>query len=103
MDVRMPDMDGLAATRAIRARGGRLDALPIIALTANAFQEDIRICREAGMSDFLAKPLRKPALIAALARALDGYTMAEHAPPLHSELMPADVEWTDEERQMAGA
>ncbi|PJG56718.1 hybrid sensor histidine kinase/response regulator [Bradyrhizobium forestalis] len=102
MDVRMPDMDGLAATRAIRAQGGRFAALPIIALTANAFPEDIKICREAGLSDFLAKPLRKPALIAALLRALDGHLMSEDA-PLQPELMPGDVEWTDEERQITGA
>lgn len=102
MDVRMPDMDGLAATRAIRAQGGRFAALPIIALTANAFPEDVRICREAGMSDFIAKPLRKPALVAALLRALDGHTMSEDA-PLQPELVPVDMEWTDEERQMTGA
>ncbi|MBR0989841.1 response regulator [Bradyrhizobium japonicum] len=102
MDVRMPDMDGLAATRAIRAQGGRLAALPIVALTANAFQDDVRICREAGMSDFLSKPLRKPALVAALLRALDGHVMSEDA-PLQPVLMPVDVEWTDEERQMTGA
>ena len=70
MDVRMPEMDGLAATRAIRARGGRLATLPIIALTANAFPEDIKNCREAGMSDFLAKPLRKQAMVAAILRAV---------------------------------
>ncbi|KYK45054.1 hybrid sensor histidine kinase/response regulator [Bradyrhizobium liaoningense] len=102
MDVRMPDMDGLAATRAIRAQGGRFEALPIVALTANAFPEDIRICREAGMSDFLAKPLRKPALVAALLRALDGHVMSEDA-PLQPGLTPVDVEWTEEERQMTGA
>ncbi len=102
MDVRMPDMDGLAATRAIRAQGGRFEALPIVALTANAFPEDVKICREAGMSDFLAKPLRNPALIAALLRALDGYTISEDA-PLQPELMPVDVEWTDEERQITDA
>jgi CheY-like chemotaxis protein len=72
MDVRMPNMDGLAATRTIRARGGAALTLPIIALTANAFAEDILLCREAGMSDFLAKPLRKPALVAAVLRALRG-------------------------------
>jgi two-component system, sensor histidine kinase len=70
MDVRMPEMDGLAATRAIRARGGSLTALPIIALTANAFADDIKQCREAGMTDFLAKPLRKPAMVAAILRAI---------------------------------
>lgn len=102
MDVRMPEMDGLAATRAIRAEGGCFAALPIIALTANAFPEDVRICREAGMSDFLAKPLRKPALIAALLRALDGHLMFEDA-PLQPELIPGEVEWTDEERQITGA
>ena len=69
MDVRMPEMDGLAATRAIRAEGGRFAALPIIALTANAFPEDVKICREAGMYDFLAKPF-KPALVAAILGAL---------------------------------
>ena len=70
MDVRMPEMDGLAATRAIRAHGGRFATLPIIALTANAFPEDIKHCREAGMSDFLAKPLRKQAMVAAMLRAV---------------------------------
>jgi hypothetical protein len=70
MDVRMPEMDGLAATRAIRAQGGRFTSLPIIALTANAFAEDVELCRAAGMSDFLAKPLRKPALLAAILRAI---------------------------------
>ena len=101
MDVRMPDMDGLAATRAIRAQGGRFEALPIIALTANAFPEDVKICREAGMSDFLAKPLRKPALVAALLRALNH--VASDDAPLQPELMPVEVEWTEEERQIAGA
>ena len=102
MDVRMPDMDGLAATRAIRAQGGRFESLPIVALTANAFPEDVRVCREAGMSDFVAKPLRKPALIAALLRALDGHVMSEDV-PLQPELMSCNVEWTDEERQITGA
>ncbi len=101
MDVRMPDMDGLAATRAIRAQGGRFVALPIIALTANAFPEDVKMCREAGMSDFLAKPLRKPALVAALLRALN-HVAAEDA-PLQPEMMPVEVDWTDEERQITGA
>ncbi len=105
MDVRMPEMDGLTATRAIRAPGGRFEALPIIALTANAFPEDVKICREAGMSDFLPKPLRKPALAAALLRALDGHVAADadDAPPLQPGLMPAEVDWTDEERQITGA
>jgi CheY-like chemotaxis protein len=101
MDVRMPEMDGLAATRAIRAQGGHFEVLPIVALTANAFPEDVRICREAGMSDFLAKPLRKPALVTALLHALDGHVMSEDA-TLQPELMPVEAEWTNEERQMTG-
>lgn len=58
MDVVMPKMDGLAATRAIRALD-RPDAasIPIIAMTGNAFQEDIRECLEAGMNAHLPKPV----------------------------------------------
>ncbi|HLG84006.1 MAG TPA: ATP-binding protein [Bradyrhizobium sp.] len=78
MDVQMPELDGLSATRALRACGGRLASLPIVALTANAFPDDIKQCRDAGMSDFLAKPLRKPALVGALLRAFPAVT----APPL---------------------
>ncbi len=87
MDVRMPEMDGLAATRAIRAQGGRFTSLPIIALTANAFAEDVELCRDAGMSDFLAKPLRKPALVAAVLRAI-GRTPAIPVDP-ESTAVPA--------------
>jgi signal transduction histidine kinase/CheY-like chemotaxis protein len=65
MDVRMPVMDGLSATRILRARGV---TTPVLALTANAFEEDRRACLEAGMDDFLTKPLEPGALRAALAR-----------------------------------
>ena len=65
MDMRMPGMDGPAAARAIRAGG---DATPILALTANAFAEDRRLCLEAGMNDHLVKPLDPEALRAALTR-----------------------------------
>ena len=58
MDLQMPVMDGLAATRAIRALP-RTDSrsVPIVAMTANAFVEDIQSCRKAGMDDHLAKPI----------------------------------------------
>ena len=58
MDMQMPNLDGLQATRKIRAAGLAPDTLPIIALTANAYQEDVDACREAGMQAHLSKPLR---------------------------------------------
>lgn len=58
MDVRMPLMDGVATTRAIRALD-REDArtVPIIAMTADAFPDDVRKCLDAGMNEHIAKPL----------------------------------------------
>jgi len=68
MDLRMPRMDGLEATRAIRRLGGARGAVTIVALTANAFADDVKACRDAGMDDFVAKPIRKQVLIATLAK-----------------------------------
>jgi len=67
MDIHMPETDGLTATRVIRghADGG---AIPIVALTANAFPEDRRACRDAGMDDHLTKPLDPVALERTMAR-----------------------------------
>lgn len=70
MDVQMPVLDGYAATARIRAREKETGAprLPIIALTANAFPEDRRRCIEAGMDDYLAKPVIAADLFAVIAR-----------------------------------
>jgi PAS domain S-box-containing protein len=69
MDVNMPEVDGMEATRRIRAAESERDAArtPIIALTANAFDEDRDACVAAGMDGFLAKPLDRERLEAALA------------------------------------
>ena len=66
MDMQMPNLDGLQATRKIRAAGLGPETLPIIALTANAYQEDIDACLAAGMQAHLTKPLRLRELEAAL-------------------------------------
>jgi signal transduction histidine kinase/CheY-like chemotaxis protein len=65
MDLRMPTMDGLQATRALRARDIRT---PVVALTADAFEDDRKACLAAGMDDFLTKPLEAAALRRVVAR-----------------------------------
>ncbi|MCL2675068.1 MAG: response regulator [Firmicutes bacterium] len=64
MDIQMPEMDGYQATRAIRAMDiPKAKSIPIIAMTANAFKEDIDRCLESGMNDHLAKPIDEKAVI----------------------------------------
>lgn len=68
MDVQMPELDGLAATRRIRALTGARARIPIIGVTANAMDSDRQECMEAGMDGFLPKPVRQDALHAVLSR-----------------------------------
>ncbi len=76
MDIQMPVMDGYDATRAIRALPG-LARLPILALTASAFEEDRKACESAGMNDFIAKPVTPAKLFEALQRWLPSKGMVE--------------------------
>jgi two-component system, sensor histidine kinase and response regulator len=67
MDVQMPHLNGLDATRRIRQIPGHAST-PILAMTANAFDEDRRDCLDAGMNDHIGKPIAPETLFAALAR-----------------------------------
>lgn len=68
MDIMMPVMNGLEATRAIRSSGRSDYSVPIIAMTANAYEEDKKECIEAGMNEHIAKPLEESELMAAIKR-----------------------------------
>lgn len=70
MDMHMPEMDGISATRRIRALDGPVAAIPIIAATAGAMAEDIERCLAAGMNDFVPKPIDPISLARAMARVL---------------------------------
>ena len=73
MDIMMPEMNGLEATESIRAMKNRPDAcrIPIIAMTANAFAEDVQASLDAGMNEHLSKPIVMDEVVKAIARNLN--------------------------------
>ena len=80
MDVQMPVMDGFEATRAIRALDDPVRAaVPIVAVTANVFVEDVQVALDAGMDAHLPKPLDVPMLVDVLGELLDGRDAAREA------------------------
>ncbi|WP_339930062.1 PAS domain S-box protein [uncultured Brevundimonas sp.] len=68
MDVQMPGMDGLEATRLIRRLGNGVETIPIVALTANVMAEQVAECRAAGMDEHLTKPIRTEELFEVIVR-----------------------------------
>ena len=83
MDIQMPRMDGVTATRIIRQIDGPARHIPIIAMTANALPEQVRAFRQAGMDDYIAKPFKQQELHEAIRRVVDL--------PLLTELPPSDL------------
>lgn len=76
MDLLMPELDGLEATRLIRAREAGASRVPIIALTARTLPGDREMCEAAGMDDYIAKPLVGDALIQTIERVLQPAAMS---------------------------
>ena len=70
MDVRMPVMDGLTATRTLRASGGPNAATPVLALSANVMADDVKECEAAGMTGHVAKPIDPATLFGAMSEAV---------------------------------
>jgi PAS domain S-box-containing protein len=90
MDIQMPEMNGIEATHAIRALTGR-EKTPILAMTANAFDDDRRACIDAGMDDFVAKPVEPDLLYATLLKWLPAGT-ADTAATANEPVEPGQTE-----------
>jgi len=99
MDMQMPVMDGVTATREMR-KHARLELLPIVAMTANAMEQDRRKCMDAGMTDFLVKPIDPQEMSTILtrwirARRAPGTPSASSAPPNAAPRAPGNASSAD--------
>jgi two-component system sensor histidine kinase/response regulator len=90
MDLQMPEMDGITATKLLRA-DPRLQSLPIIAMTAHALVEERQRCLEAGMNDHVSKPIDPDALFATLARWTHPASPNGAKPVAHAPAPPAEI------------
>jgi PAS domain S-box-containing protein len=98
MDVQMPVMDGMTATRTIRALPHPLCRIPIIAMTANVLPQQVRAFREAGMDDHIGKPFKRPELLGTIDQ-----WMAKRAGADAADLSRADGQVLLELRSAVGA
>lgn len=96
MDVQMPEMDGFAASHHIRQRNDKLNEIPIVAMTAHAMMGDMERCLNAGMSDYLTKPIDPDKLFETIARWVP---QKEHVPADWMEQFAED----DNEEEVAAA
>ena len=90
MDVQMPEMDGLEATRRVRERWPDRP-LRIVAMTANAMEGDREMCLAAGMDDYVSKPVRPEVLAAALAAAVPAADGTARRTDRHGGRAPPDA------------
>ena len=88
MDMQMPVMDGVTATQSIRASG--VSEVPIIAMTANVMESDVKKCLDAGMNDHIAKPIDPTEMYRTLAKWLPESTRSEKRADISAQTLPAD-------------